>query len=79
MTFMQYLSTTVYRYYIKRLVTKAAAVIGKKSAIQVSVDFRNPRTQTRGLFRDPRTQTNGDFRDPRTQTNGEFLAIKEVA
>jgi hypothetical protein len=76
---MQYLSTTVYRYYIKRLVTSAAAVVGgRKSAIQVNVDFRNPRTQTNGNFRDPRTQTRGMFRDPRTQTNGDFLTIKEV-
>jgi hypothetical protein len=76
---MQYIYTTVYRYYIKRLVLTGASPLGRRSAIQVKIDFRNPRTQTNGNFRDPRTQTRGMFRDPRTQTKGDFMTLNEVA
>ena len=78
MTFMQYLSTTVYRYYIKRFVTIAEAVLNRKSAIMVQIDFRNPRTMTTKNFRNPRTQTQEDFRNPRTLTSENFLTIEEV-
>ncbi len=79
MTFMQYLSTTVYRYYINQLINQATAIFTRRSAIQVQIDFRDPRTQTNGPFRDPRTGTGKNFRDPRTQTNGNFIMIQQVA
>ena len=78
MTFMQYLSTTVYRYYIKQLVTKAAAAFTKRSAIFLEIDFRNPKTLTEIDFRDPKTLTKVDFRNPKTLTEVDFVPIEEI-
>lgn len=76
MTFMQYLSTTVYRYYLNRLLTIAG--IKTQSAIFVDGDFRNPRTLSDSDFRNPRTLSNADFRNPRTLTDGDFETITEI-
>ena len=78
MVLAQYLSTTVYRYYIKQLVTKAAAVFTRRSAIILTVDFRTPRTLSNDDFRNPRTLTKDDFRNPRTLTSVDFEMITEV-
>lgn len=63
MTLMQYLHTTVYRYYIKQLVNRVSGAIQTQSAIILHVDFRNPRTLTNVDFRNPRTLTSVDFED----------------
>ena len=66
MTFLQYLSTTIYRYYIRKLYL-AAAGIKLKSAIFIEADFR-----------DPKTLSNVDFRNPKTLTNADFETITEI-
>ena len=76
MTFMQYLSTTVYRYYLNRLLSVAG--IKKQSAIFIDADFRNPQTLTNSDFRNPKTLSDGDFRNPRTLTDGDFETITEI-
>jgi len=59
MTFMQYVSTTVYRYYFNRLLT----VVGIKtqSAIFLEMDFRNPQTLSEVDMRNPQTLSEVDF------------------
>ena len=77
MTFMQYLSTTVYRYYFNRLLT----IVGIKTqaAIFLDVDFRDPRTLSSVDFRNPRTLSDADFRNPRTLTDGDFRNPKTLS
>lgn len=72
MTFMQYLSRTVYRYYINQIVNKAQAIFFPNAGIMVQIDFRNPRTKSDVNFRNPRTKTQEDFRNPRTKTEENF-------
>ncbi len=76
MTFMQYISTTVYRYYFNRLLS--ILQIGTASAIFIDGNFRNPQTLSDSDFRNPRTLTDSDFRNPRTLTEGDFETITEI-
>jgi len=78
MTFMQYLSTTVYRYYTKFQQTLSPVLIQTQSAIKLTVDFRNPRTNTEVDLRNPRTLTSVDLRNPRTQTSIDFESIQVI-
>lgn len=66
MTLLQYLSTTVYRHYIRKLYL-AAAGIKLQSAIFINADFRNPQSLT-----------NSDFRNPQTLTSADFETITEI-
>jgi len=61
MTFMQYLSTTVYRYYTKLLLLSQVTGFTKRSAIFIEVDFRDPKTLTSVDLRDPKTLTEADM------------------
>ena len=78
MTLIQYGWANITRYYTKLLTTIADVVIQKKSAIKITVDFRNPRTLTSGDFRNPRTLTSGDYRNPRTKTSVDFEDITVI-
>ena len=79
MTLMQYISTTVYRYYTKLYTAISAAFpIQLQSAIFIDADFRNPKTLSDVDFRNPSTLTNAPFRNPKTLTDGDFTTITEV-
>jgi len=78
MTFlMNYISTTVYRYY-SRLLTAISGKIKTQSAIFLTVDFRNPQTLSDVDFRNPQTLTRGNFRNSKTLTNADFETVTEI-
>lgn len=78
MVLMQYLSTTVYRYYTKKLVLKIVAAFTKRSAIIIRADFRNPKTLSNMDMRNPKTITKGDMRNPKTLTSSDMQIRTEV-
>lgn len=79
MTFLQYISTTVYRYYTQLLTAVRVVVpIQLQSAIFIDADFRNPKTLSDVDFRNPSTLTNAPFRNPKTLTDGDFTTVTEV-
>ena len=61
MVLLQYLSTTVFRYYIKQLLIISAAPFSRRSAIFIEMNFRNPKTLTNMDLRNPKTLTSMDF------------------
>lgn len=78
MTFMQYLSTTVYRYYIKQSLLKVIGIFEKRSAILITVDMRNPKTLSSGGMRNPKTLSNSNMRNPKTITSADMEIRTEV-
>ncbi len=69
MTLVRNIFSTVYRYYIKPVITQASDIPKRKSAIILVMDMRNPRTLTSGDMRNPRTLTEVDM-----ETITEILA-----
>ncbi len=78
MTFLQYLSRTVYRYYMKTVLLRIPVVFTKRAAVFLEVDFRNPKTLTNGDMRNPKTLTNADMRNPKTLTNADMELRTEI-
>ncbi len=79
MVLAQYLSTTVYRYYIKKLLTKIPAIFTKRAAIQLKVNFYNPRGGTIVQFKNPRAGIKDNFYNPRGGTKVAFSPRSKVA
>lgn len=61
MTLLQYLSRTVYRYYINLILNNVPSAFTRRSAIILEVDFRDPKTLTSVDLRDPKTLTETDM------------------
>jgi len=61
MTFLQYISRTVYRYYIHLILNQVPSAFTRRSAIILEVDFRDPKTLTNVDLRDPKTLTEADM------------------
>ena len=72
MTFLQYISRTVYRYYTNLLLNFVPAAFTRRSAIILRADFRNPKTLSNMDLRNPKTLTKGDMRNPKTLTNADM-------
>jgi len=71
MVLMQYLSTTVYRYYIKKFLT-TISTFTKRAAIQLSINFLDPRAGISDQFKNPRAGINDNFKNPRAGINDNF-------
>jgi len=71
MVLMQYLSTTVYRYYTKLLVV-GRSVFVKRAAIQLKLNFLNPRAGISNQFKNPRAGITVSFRNPRAGIKNMF-------
>jgi len=78
MTFLQYLSRTVYRYYMKTVLLRIPVVFTKRAAVFIDADFRNPKTLTSVDLRNPKTLTNSDMRNPKTLTNADMELRTEI-
>lgn len=78
MTLSNYLSTTVYRYYIKKFIIVAQQAFSRRSAIFIEVDFRNPKTLTEVDMRNPKTLSSVDLRNPKTLTEAD-MQIRTVS
>ncbi len=79
MVLAQYLSTTVYRYYINQFINAAAAIFTRRAAIQLKLNFKNPRAGVTMQFLNPRAGTKDDFKNPRAGVTVAFEPITEVA
>ena len=78
MVLAQYLSTTVYRYYIKKFVTKILPTFVRRSAIILTVDMRNPKTESQIGMRNPKTLSNVGMRNPKTLTEADMEIREEI-
>ena len=78
MVFMQYLSTTVYRYYTKKFILKVVAAFTKRSAIFIRADFRNPKTLSSVDLRNPKSLSKIDMRNPKTITSADMKLRETV-
>jgi len=78
MVLAQYLSTTVYRYYIKKLLTKIPALFIKGAVIQIKLNFYNPRAGNTIQFLNPRAGIKDNFKNPRAGITVAFSPRSEV-
>jgi len=78
MTFLQYLSRTVYRYYINLILNQVPSAFTRRSALIIRADFRNPKTLSSIDLRNPKSLSKIDMRNPKTLTSAD-MKLREVA